>query len=52
MEITNEDARRLMKSLLYVLLDSAEHGTVPVETFADMMELLLKLEEITEAEDD
>lgn len=52
MKLTREDARRLMKSLLYVLLDSAEHGTVPVETFSDMMELLLKLEEITEAEDE
>ena len=52
MEITKEDARRLTKSLLYVLLDSAEHGTIPVETFADMMELLLRLEEITEAEDE
>lgn len=50
MKISKIDATRLAKSLTLLLFDSAERGDLPIEVFAEILELLLLLEETEDAE--
>ena len=49
MKISKADADRLAKSLTLMLFECAERGTLPIEAFAEVIELLLRLVETEDA---
>ena len=49
MKISKTDAARLAKSLTVMLFECAERGTLPIEVFTEVIELLLRLEETEDA---
>lgn len=43
MNLTKEQTQRFIESLLLLCQDSAEHGDLPAEIYADMFELTREL---------